>query len=475
MRPLAKRRIFARMDCEDLHARLLRLAQDWAARKPYDADEAREVRREAILLNHRHYLENIPAYAAFASEAGIGESIDDLAPIQNELLSTDDMFKSYDPAWLDERRFDRMNEWLGKIYDERIAFDTTDVRTIDQWIDALAAHGVRVIYSSGSSGRFSFVPRDATTWHRFTVAPSAYIASMALRLDGSSGVRRALLGPAMKVLDPFALAKMLHRRAMPDYDGVFLAFRGGHMGTQIVAQEFAKRFGAATFLYDFDLPAQTLRTIAAGPKTPEEEREVLAFRDATIGKKDERMAAIVSALRDSSRRGRKVFLAGAPYLFKELLAALGGTIPLAQGSVVMTGGGWKTFSGEKIEPHVLNEMIGEAFAIPAANVIDGYSMAEIHGVVPRCEHGRYHVPPMIEAMVVDEQMRPMAGKDLTGSFAFLDPFAVSYPGFIVTGDRVRMIDEECACGTFGPAFTEIGRAPGREVKGCGGVMASIQA
>ena len=202
---------------------------------------------------------------------------------------------------------------------------------------------------------------------------------------------------------------------------------------------------------------------------------MLAFRDATIGKKDERMAAMVSALRESSRKGRKVFLAGAPYLFKELLAMTGGTIPLAAGSVVMTGGGWKTFTGEKIEQHVLNQMIGEAFGIPVANVIDGYSMAEIHGVVPRCEHGRYHLPPMIEAMVVDEEMRPMKGKDLTGSFAFLDPFAVSYPGFIVTGDRVRMIDEQCACGTYGPAFTEIGRAPGREVKGCGGVMASIQA
>jgi hypothetical protein len=300
---------------------------------------------------------------------------------------------------------------------------------------------------------------------------------MALQLDVTSGWRRSLLKPAMKLLDPHTLAKLLHGRAMPDFDGVFLAFRGGHMGTQIVAQEFAKRFASSTFLYDFDLRASTLRLLATGPKTPEDERTVLAFRDATVGKKEERMAEIVSALERSSRSGRKVFLAGAPYLFKELLAAMTakGTIPLARGSVVMTGGGWKTFSGEKIEQHVLNQMIADAFALPMENVIDGYSMAEIHGVVPRCEHGRYHIPPMIEAMVVDESMRPMTGKDLTGTFAFLDPFAISYPGFIVSGDRVRMIDEQCACGTYGPAFTEIGRAAGREVKGCGGVMASIQA
>ena len=458
-----------------LHRQLLRLAQDWAARKPYDATLAAELRQEAVLLNHRHYLANIPAYRAFAEEAGVGPDIVDLEPIKRDLLSTDDMFKSYDPAWLDERRWDEMNGWLGKIFHERIAFDTSDLGTIDAWIDRLAAHGVRVIYSSGSSGRFSFVPRDPVTWHRFTVAPSAYMAQLALELDTTSAVRRALLGGAVRLLDPFTLANVLHQKSMPEHDGVFLAFRGGHMGTQIVTQELAKRMRSSTFMYESHLSAQTLRLLATGPRTPEDERAIGEFRAATVGQKDARFDHIVSTLEAASKAGRKVFLVGAPYLFKELLEHTRGTIPFAKGSVVMTGGGWKTFSGEKIEQHVLHEMIGEAFAVPVASVVDAYSMAEIHGVVPRCEHGRYHVPPMIEPMVVDEEMRPMSGKDLTGTFAFLDPFALSYPGFIVTGDRVRMVDEPCRCGAHGPAFLEIGRAAGHEVKGCGGVMASIQA
>ena len=124
---------------------------------------------------------------------------------------------------------------------------------------------------------------------------------------------------------------------------------------------------------------------------------------------------------------------------------------------------------------LLHEKIGEAFGLSVSSVVDGCSMAELNGIVPRCEDGRYHLPPMIEPMVVDEQMRPMKGRDLSGTFAFLDPFAISYPGFIVSGDRVRLVDEVCACGTHAPAFTGIGRAAGREVKGCGGVMASIQA
>jgi len=462
---------------ETLHRQLLRLAQGWAARKPYDAALAAEVRREALLLNHRHYLANVPAYRAFAEEAGVDGSIRDLEPIKRELLSTDDVFKSYDPAWLDERRFDAMNGWLGKIFHERVSFDTSGVHTIDAWIERLMAHGVRVIYSSGSSGRFSFVPRDAATWHRFSVAPSAYMTSLALELNGAGAMQRTLFGGAARFLDPITLSNVLQRKAMPEHTGVFLAFRGGHMGTQIVAQELAKRMGSSTFLYEGHLSASTLRLLATGPKTQEDERTIAEFRAATVGQKEERFARVVGELEQASREGRKVFLAGAPYLFKELVVAARsrGTIALPKGSMAMTGGGWKTFTGEKIEQHALHEMIAEAFGMPVTSVVDAYSMAEIHGVVPRCEHGRYHVPPMIEAMVVDEDMRQVVGKDVTGTFAFLDPFALSYPGFIVTGDRVRMVDEACACGVHGPAFLEIGRAPGREVKGCGGVMASIQA
>src|SRR5262245_8982577 len=115
-----------KQDPAHLHGRLLRLAQEWAARREYDAAEAADLRSQAVLLNHRHYLTNIPAYAAFARDAGIGAETT-VSRIASELTSTDDIFKSYDPTWLDERRFDRMNEWLGKIYHERISVDVSDV------------------------------------------------------------------------------------------------------------------------------------------------------------------------------------------------------------------------------------------------------------------------------------------------------------------------------------------------------------
>ena len=69
----------------------------------------------------------------------------------------------------------------------------------------------------------------------------------------------------------------------------------------------------------------------------------------------------------------------------------------------------------------------------------------------------------------------MEGGDITGAFGFLDPLAISYPGFIISGDRVHLVHGACGCGLAGPAITEIGRMPGSEVKGCGGIMGSIRA
>ena len=67
-------------------------------------------------------------------------------------------------------------------------------------------------------------------------------------------------------------------------------------------------------------------------------------------------------------------------------------------------------------------------------------------------------------------------RNAEGMLAFLDPFALSYPGFLIAGDRATLDFGSCGCGRSG-AFVEgeIERAPGAEVRGCGGVLGSILA
>jgi long-chain-fatty-acid---luciferin-component ligase len=106
-------------------------------------------------------------------------------------------------------------------------------------------------------------------------------------------------------------------------------------------------------------------------------------------------------------------------------------------------------------------------------VLEGYSMTEINMLMMRCEHGRFHIPPIIEPVIFNEELEPLEGSALKGAFGFLDPLASSYPGFIISNDYVHLVEGVCGCGLAGPAITEIGRLSGSEIKGCGGIMASM--
>lgn len=459
------------------HNELIKISQAWAGKWGYDPERARELRTQAILINHAHYLETIPMYRKLADEAGISE-LEDTGPIKHELMSTDDIFKSYNQEWLDNRDFGRMNEWLGSIFSEDVDINTDGVSTIDEWIDRLTAGGIVPAYSSGTTGRFSFVPRCEYAWRLFTTAPICYLTPLLMEMKIGSWWQRLAIKPVAKLLSPDAFAGILSRFGLPDYDGIFLNFRKGNMGIQLVGQEFSKIFPRSYFLYDIDLSASALRCITRGAQNEEDQKILDEFKAATIGRKDENYQRVIGHIKQSTANGQKVFLFGAPYQLKELCELMSGRrekVPLKDNSFIMFGGGWKSFEGDKIEREVLVGMIQEIFDVPDELIVEGYSMTEINGVMPRCEYGRFHMPPIVEPVVLDEDLVPLEGSDLSGAFGFLDPFAVSYPGFIITGDNVRMVEETCECGLTGPAILEIARAPGREVKGCGGIMASVKA
>jgi hypothetical protein len=55
---------------------LIKITRTWAAGREIDLEQARELRGEAILLNHTHYLESIPVYQKLARDEGIGKTTD---------------------------------------------------------------------------------------------------------------------------------------------------------------------------------------------------------------------------------------------------------------------------------------------------------------------------------------------------------------------------------------------------------------
>ena len=89
-----------------------------------------------------------------------------------------------------------------------------------------------------------------------------------------------------------------------------------------------------------------------------------------------------------------------------------------------------------------------------------------------CDYGYLHLPSIVEPMILDEEMKPMEyGNE--GRFAFLDPLANSYPGFIATEDKMRILEHCPKCSRPGPVIESISRMPGAEDRGCAVAITKI--
>ena len=150
---------------KDLHAKLKNFTQDWAARKEVDMAAGDKIREEILRLNHQRYMDLIPIYRDLAGDLGAPQN-PDLDYIAAELVSTDDIFKSYNPAFLESKDFNAMTRWLETLHTKKINVQADDVKTVSAWIARLAEGKVFSTFSSGTSGRLSFVPRDDYNWDR---------------------------------------------------------------------------------------------------------------------------------------------------------------------------------------------------------------------------------------------------------------------------------------------------------------------
>ena len=390
----------------------------------------------------------------------------------------DEIFKSYSQEWLINGDYGKMNQWLSGVFHRRVDADTTGIRTIDGWLERLEADGIDTAYSSGTSGKFSFVPRDKEDWNLAKTANICYLAPLLAKGNITAATGRFTLNQAVKLLSPEALAKTVRKVGLPGYDAFFLGFRRGRMGNQTLMQELATVFRKHYFLYDIDLTATALGCLRLGARTEEERRITEQFQERVITQREQNYLRLIEQIRVSISEGQKVFIFGAPFQFKELCEVIYGQkqrVTLHNRSLILFGGGWKSFTGELMSREDLVKKIADCSDLTAESILEGYSMTEISLLTVQCEYGRFHIPPILEPVILDEELNPVTGKDRKGTFGFLDPLALSRPGFIISGDRVHLADGECRCGLTGPAVVEIGRAGGREVKGCGGIMGSVGA
>jgi hypothetical protein len=397
-------------------------------------DEARTMQFKAIKYAFTRHYNNNSFYHEYCTTRGVSPSdiktVDDLLKIP---LIPDLTFKQY-PEGKDFAR------WIGSVFTgdlPKVVIKGSNP-TFDEVINAFNASGMVVTYSSGTSGRFTFIPRDKKTF-----------------LTGQYGLAKS--------------ASNMWAGDIFETDGYLLLPNPAKTNVFVgkVTSVYFDIVNDIQMAIDRELTSKDIQTAMSGGQGLK--GRLFSYvqnrtQEKTIGK-------IIQWLERHDKAGGTVSLVGAPYLLyfvMQKLQADGKSFDLGEDSFVLTGGGWKVRENIRLPVKDFRKQVDDVLGIPEASCFDLYAMVEGNGWMVQCPEGHYlHLPyTYYKPFVLNEALMP-AEYGESGRFVFLDALAESYPGFIITGDKVRMYEHCPVCDRPGPVLEpEIHRATGEEVRGC---------
>lgn len=400
----------------------------WAELQPLQvvaANERFQACKETIgLVGHR------------ASEAGVTEvrSLADIVP----LLFAHTTYKSYPESWLLDQKWDRMCRWLETVSAHPVRdVDLSDVGDIDDWIARLGQAGHFVSCSSGTTGKSAMlnasrVDMDWTT--RDTVAAFAWGSGVEPRQD-----RRMFgLSPVASVPKNLAVQRALAAAyGRPDVEPFRYPVPPITIGgiTGMVALR---------------------KAIAEGTAKPGDISAYEAMSAERAQAVENAVGITAQALIDA--RADKFFMSGmwaTLYKVAEAVRAAGyGRDDFHPENTIYIGGGLK---GAVLPPDY-REYVFETFNLSPERVLQMYGMQEINSALPRCRAGRYHTPPWLICLPLDEPGETLIpvdeGEEVEGRAAFFDLALDGRWGGVISGDRIQVRFGRCDCGRQGPTIRD---------------------
>lgn len=379
--------------------------------------------------------EQIPLLRKRAEDAGITaiRKLDDLVP----LLFAHTVYKSYPASFIEKGRWDRMLLWLDTLsVADTTDVDVTGVTDVDQWIERLWKAGHRVLATSGSSGKCSFLNQTNDDY-----------AMKARHFRHTVGW-------------PFV-------RASRDRPVFWLGPLQGPNSAIEAAQISAENWGRPGDIHALtDQPlrisevsrlAAMRKKLADGTATPQE----IAENEAEGKKKAHQQVAALRELADKilAHRHEPIYLTG---MWAQHMVIIQRARELGIGdgefhpqTVIGAGGGVKGISLPPDYKEQVARFYGKVIR-PAA-----YGMTEMMQLMPRCEAGRYHRAPGLIMLVLDRSgERLLTAADASqgqaeGRFGFLDLGYEGRWGGLITGDKVTIdFAPRCACGRPGPTLLD---------------------
>jgi hypothetical protein len=405
------------------------------------ADERLKSRGAIRLLAHR------------AETAGIKtiRKAADLLP----LLFAHTAYKSYPESWFTQGKWDRMGQWLDTVSSHRVrGIDNEGVEDVDGWIERLAAAGHFMSCSSGTTGKCSMLTAsmvDREVIKRYMTAAFEWATKVPPRNEYRF-VGAAPMVRNFRAIDAGDSVKDIY------CDGVKHEYAGPPITVGQVSRMVAMR-----------------RDIANGTARPAEIAEFEATSKARQAAMEEAKATAVRLLIEY--RGKKLMIGGmtgALFEVSEAVRAAGyGAKDFHPENIIQTAGGLK---GAVVPPDY-RERILETFNVSGPRVYQFYSMQEVNTPFPPCSVGRYHIPPWVMLLLLDEGgdnlIEPTEG-EIEGRAGFFDISLDGRWGGIISGDRVKVDYGQCACGHQGPTvnrdIVRYSDLPGGDKISCAGTI-----
>lgn len=407
-------------------------------------DEAEQKRFAAIKESVQYHFNNSRFYHQLCEEydfdpGNLKNSDDfDLVP-----MIPDTFFKEY-PKEHPKAVFD----WLQKIstvdignYDYKGRNMQGFLRWAEQRLEGLVNH------SSGTTGNYSLMFRDKVTYQRFYYA----------------AVKTLLKIPPILQDNPHYV--------YPGSPNTFLTIgRWLSAGGQVFQKEHRH------FLTEREISMTIARLISTGYAKNLKEKLILRKLKKAMIKGEKKLLELLQSL---DKKNEQTIIISPPFqLFSMMMIMEKEDIQLDLGesdSVVFTGGGWKIFEHEKVPLNTFADLVEKTLGIPHSSYVDVYGMSEMNGLAVSCKSGYKHLHPWIQPMVLDDHEGNLGFGEF-GRFAFLDPIAHSYPGYIMTGDRVKLLKRCPVCDKTGFVLeSDISRMAGAEAKGCANLMRGMMA
>jgi len=377
----------------------------------------------------RHYSFN-RFYRLYCEKRGFSpEDIRTYEDLDKIPLLSDSTFKRH-PSGVD------FAHWIANIYTGELPTVILESANpmFDDVINAFNAAGMVVTYSSGTSGRHTVIPRDMRT---YLTQQYAHAKLKTCLSDLMAADHVLLFWPKWTETNLIIGRDMAHKIEM------------------LNDLQYASDLKISA---DVALKAMTTQGQSQASRSAQEpHREIIEIAMEWL----ERYAANTD----------RIALEGPPFLILELLEALereGRRFDFGERGMIGTAGGWKVSERRRISAADFRQRVERVLGIPESNCSDLYGSVEMSGMVNTCREGHYfHVPyTWFKPLVLDSSWMPV-GYGRRGRFAFLDGLATSYPGFIVTGDEVRMLERCPVCDRPGPVLEpDIHRAPSVEMRGC---------